>query len=116
MAAQESSKSNKLRQVEKRDRRRQQAASQLSNGATHAVTPETRGDPPRPSYLIRSDLSKADLSGSDARARGVFLFPERYERRRIPEEPSVFMVIDDAGSCLGLVRISDDGDEQRVEP
>lgn len=103
MPAQETSKSNRLRQQEVRDKRRMQAVSQLRNGSSQPVID-------RHSDLIRSEPSRSEPIARGAR---VICFSAELERRRIPEEPGVFMVIDDSGSCLGLVRIDDDGNESR---
>lgn len=118
-AAQEASKSNALRQKEVRDKRRQQAISHLSNGASRESNGESQlvtdshSDQIR-SDQIRSDLIRSELNRSDPKracARDL-LFPAEWERRRVPEDPSRFMVIDLNGDYHALVQILEDGSEE----
>jgi hypothetical protein len=121
MAAQETGKSDRLRQKEFRERRREQASSRSSHDSLRArdaplrdVTPsndESRDVTDRHSELILADLNRSELSAR-VRARS---FSAEYERRRIPEDPGVFMVLEPSGNLLGLVRILEDGSEEIVE-
>jgi len=121
MAAQEATKAHALRQKEYRERIRAKALSQSrdtrDNARDETRQRVTKGD----SDLIRSELSRSDPRGADA--PGLFvseteeklLFPKSYERRRVPEDPSLFMVIDRNGDYHGLVKIREDGSEELAE-
>lgn len=109
--AQEASKSDRLRQQESRELRRQRASLQsvtTRHEQSHGVTSVTDCH----SDLIRSEQSRSDPSRR-ASARDL-LFPEKHRRVRIPEDPGVFMVLDESDKCLGLVRIREDGSEEIV--
>lgn len=120
MEAQEATKAHALRQREYRERERRKAISQSSDTPLRE-SDETRRDgdtngqtvTQSDSDLIRSEPNRSDLSRG-ARARDL-LFPAEYERRRIPEDPGVFMVLDSIGKYLGSVRIREDGSEEAVE-
>jgi hypothetical protein len=119
IAAQEATKSHALRQKEYRERIRTKALSQ--SGDTSLSVSDTNGHArdgtrqrvtPSDSDLIRSEQNRSELRRACARD---LLFPAEYERRRVPEDPSLFMVIDKNGDYHGLVRLREDGSEERAE-
>jgi len=115
MAAQEAIKAGALRQKEYRDRHRKQAtgneSSRIVTGSDGALRGVTKSD----SELIRTELNRTDsvLAHGDFSLRSRF--EGEYERRRVPEDPSIFMVLTEAGTVVGLVQVKPDGTEVVLE-
>jgi len=109
MAAQEAVKSDKLRQQESRQRRRTKAILQtVTNG--HDESREV------------TDVTKCHSSSADPNlplllGSGSCHEPSQNvtERRRVPEDPSMFMLFAGA-TYLRTVRVDENGVETEVEP